>query len=334
MPVFFDTACITFAKMQKAGIKIVALWILMFQYTFSAAQNTPPSSYYLNDSIIDLRINHPEFWVAESTKVAEYNKHFLDSMFSDSNIYEQLFYPRFAENISNEGEGAITLEGVKWNNNKRWNWAFVITVFTLGMTATLKLLVKEKIFISFFLSFFSRKYCEQVIEEEEISPFINALVALISAISFSLLLVSLLDSYHIDVFHLKLLPTFMLLLLLFSVYFLVKIVLYLLISSLLETQGIYRVITQISLSGNFVTALFFIPFFFVVDEFTFLGKEDLLYALSISSFLFIIFKQVRIALQGMHLFPYTTFYLFLYLCALEIAPWAILISWVYHQFFI
>lgn len=207
-------------------------------------------------------------------------------------------------------------------------WKFWIILFILFYIAFVRI-ANSNNFRVFIQSVFNLKLSKKIWEDQR-SFFGFVILQLFAIYIFiaSLFIVNYLELKAIKLWEFPLYQFGIIVIILFVVYS-IKFIIHALLGSLFKMQNLGIGFVSNTISVNNFIALIIFPFLvfsiYAVNNF---WAEILAQTIIIIFFLSIIYRIIRIVLLSNSFFSFPTFYLFLYLCALEIVPWFIIVKFI------
>lgn len=221
-----------------------------------------------------------------------------------------------------------TVKEVKLRQRANQPWKFWVVVFIVTYIAFVRIMNPNN-FRVFMLSVFNLKLSDKIWEDQR-SFFGFVILQLFAIYLFiaSLFINDLLESRNIlwvGNYFLQFVIVFAILTLIYSLKFLVHVVL----GSILQLQklGIGFISNTISVN-NFLALVIFPLIVFTLYHQNQLWSSVLAQAVIAVFGISILYRVVRITLLSNRFFSFPKIYLFIYLCALELLPWFIIIKFI------
>lgn len=311
-------------------------WFVCFWLPRLAAQNTTSvsnqmdlnqfvfssDSAFISDSLTGL--NQPVF----------YKKHFglIDSLGNDS-MRRTIIKPyQFITGIYTQKQelrrNIPTIKEIKWRKEGNSPWKFWVILFVIAYISFVRI-ANPKNFRMFMLSVFDLKLSDKIWEDQR--SFFGFIILQLFAIYLFIAAIFINNQLEVrqvlwvkNYFWQFLLIFFVLLLV-----YLFKFILHTLLGFLLKMKklGIGFVSNTISIN-NFVALVIFPLIIFTIYYQNDIWSSAIAQSVIAVFFISIIYRIIRIALLSNRFFSFPIIYLFIYLCALEILPWFIIIKFL------
>jgi hypothetical protein len=211
-------------------------------------------------------------------------------------------------------------------------WKFTVIMLIMAYVAFVRISNSNN-FRTFLLSVFNLKLSRKIWEDQR--SFFGFVIIQLFAIY--LFIAAIFISNYMEIKHILLFENYGIqfgaILLILAVIYLSKFILHYILGILLQMKNLAIGFVSNTISVNNFVALIIFP----VTIFSIYANNSVL-ALVLSQaiiaifFVSVLYRIVRILLLSNSFFSFPTFYLFLYLCALEIAPWFIIVKFLnkYH----
>ncbi len=211
-------------------------------------------------------------------------------------------------------------------NNQSWKfWIIIAILFYIALVR----IVNPNNFKIFIFSVFNLKLSEKIWEDQR-SFFGFVILQLFAIYLFiaALFICNWMEIKRINLSQNYVQQFFIIVIVLFVVYML-KFILHAFLGQLLQMKnlGIGFVSNTISVN-NFISLIIFPLLIFLIYNHHPLVKIILSQTIIATFFLSIIYRMVRITLLSDSFFNFPKIYLFIYLCALEIVPWFVIVKYL------
>lgn len=225
-----------------------------------------------------------------------------------------------------------TVKEIRTRPQEQNKWKFTVIMLILGYVAFVRMSNSNN-FRTFILSVFNLKLSRKIWEDQR--SFFGFVIIQLFAIY--LFIAAMFITNYMELKHILFFENYWIqfgaVLLILSVIYLSKFLLHYLLGVLLQMKNLAIGFVSNTISVNNFVALVIFP----VTIFSIYANNSLL-ALVLSQaiiaifFVSVLYRVLRIVLLSNSFFSFPTFYLFLYLCALEIAPWFIIVKFLnnYH----
>lgn len=225
-----------------------------------------------------------------------------------------------------------TVKEIRTRPQEQNKWKFTVIMLILGYVAFVRMSNSNN-FRTFILSVFNLKLSRKIWEDQR--SFFGFVIIQLFAIY--LFIAAMFITNYMELKHILLFENYWIqfgaVLLILSVIYLSKFLLHYILGVLLQMKNLAIGFVSNTISVNNFVALVIFP----VTIFSIYANNPML-ALVLSQaiiaifFVSVVYRVVRIVLLSNSFFSFPTFYLFLYLCALEIAPWFIIVKFLnnYH----
>jgi hypothetical protein len=225
-----------------------------------------------------------------------------------------------------------TVKEVKLREVDQNKWKFIAMMFILAYVAFVRISNSNN-FRTFILSVFNLKLSRKIWEDQR--SFFGFVIIQLFAIY--LFIAALFITNYMELKHLLYFENykiqFGLVLLVLTLVYLAKFLLHYILGVLLQMKNLAVGFISNTISVNNFVALVIFP----VTVFSIYANNPFLagvlsQAIIVIFFFSVVYRVIRILLLSNSFFSFPTFYLFLYLCALEIAPWFIIVKFLnnYH----
>lgn len=225
-----------------------------------------------------------------------------------------------------------TVKEVKLRDVDQNKWKFIAIMFILAYVAFVRISNSNN-FRTFILSVFNLKLSRKIWEDQR--SFFGFVIIQLFAIY--LFIAAMFVTNYMELKHLLFFENYSIqfgvVLLVLAIIYLAKFLLHYILGVLLQMKNLAVGFVSNTISVNNFVALIIFP----VTVFSIYANNPLLAGVLsqtiIAIFFFsVIYRVIRIVLLSNSFFSFPTFYLFLYLCALEIAPWFIIVKFLnnYH----
>ena len=226
-----------------------------------------------------------------------------------------------------------TVKEIKIREVDQNKWKFIAIIFILAYVAFVRISNSNN-FRTFILSVFNLKLSRKIWEDQR--SFFGFVIIQLFAIY--LFIAALFITNYMELKHLLYFENykiqFGLVLLILTLVYLAKFLLHYILGVLLQMKNLAVGFVSNTISvNNFVAFVIFpVTVFSIYANNPFLAVV-LSQAIIAIFFFSVVYRVIRILLLSNSFFSFPTFYLFLYLCALEIAPWFIIVKFLnnYHS---
>jgi hypothetical protein len=288
-------------------------------FSFNADTSYVNDSLYADSVFYQTKPSHKSFGLLDTIS----NDTILNQIFKGYNQAHNAFIqPKVAR------KNLPTVKEVKAKEEKNNQWKFGVIVFILIYIAFVRVSNSNN-FRVFLLSVFNLKLSRKIWEDQR--SFFGFVIIQLFAIY--LFIAAMFTTNYMEVKGIKLfdspLKQFAFILVIITIVYFGKFIIHASLGWLLSMHrlGISFVANTISVN-NFIALVIF-PFtvltIYVTND---LWANILSQTIIVIFFLSVIYRGVRIVLLSNSFFSFPTFYLFLYLCALEIAPWFIIVKFL------
>lgn len=279
----------------------------------------------LSDSALEaIKLKYPDRWRNDSTWFALQNKLFFDSITNDTFIKRLLPMPDFSDTSLIRMDKTAPLPGRPLPGHVP-TWLYIAALLAVSLVALMKFLNVRQ-FGTLFKAFFSPRYCDEALREYE-SPvnMYNLSATLMCMLIYSVFLWYWAVKPGWVQVHSNMFVSFMLVFMALALFYLLRYLFIMLGAAALDAEYTYAVLVQVTVSGNMWVGLIVLPVLTMLNAAFFQFSTPMLPAfVSAGLLIFLIAKQVRVFIQVVKTFPHSIFYLILYLCALEIAPYLVI----------
>lgn len=221
-----------------------------------------------------------------------------------------------------------TVKEIKYRNSIDNQWKFIVIILTLAYIAFVRISNSNN-FRTFMLSVFNLKLSRKIWEDQR-SNFGFVFLQLFAIYLFigAMFITNYMELIHVVIFDNYFQQFGAVLIILFLLY-LGKFILHYILGGLLQMKNLAIGFVSNTISVNNFVALVVFP---VVVVSIYANNPLLANVLSQATiaifFISVFYRVVRLVLLSNSFFSFPTFYLFLYLCALEIAPWFIIVKFL------
>lgn len=319
--------------MNKVLTYILSLGLAFFcSPVFTFGQNTSgldsfafaSDSIYTNDTLFQDSINHKPLNSQKFTLLDSLtNDTIINSIFkSYAGIHQVYFEKRVVR------KNLPTVKEVKLRFQSNNQWKFWITLFILGYIAFVRI-ANANNFRVFLLSVFNLKLSRKIWEDQR--SFFGFVILQLFAIY--LFIAAMFINNYMELKKILIADNYfkqygIILLVLFFIY-IGKFMLHAFFGLLFKMQNLATGFVSNTISvNNFVALIIFPVAIFSVYANSVLWAQVLAQTIIAIFFISIVYRLVRIVLLSNSFFSFPTFYLFLYLCALEVAPWFIIVKYL------
>jgi hypothetical protein len=221
-----------------------------------------------------------------------------------------------------------TVKEVKVRDVDQNKWKFVAIMLILAYVAFVRISNSNN-FRTFILSVFNLKLSRKIWEGQR--SFFGFVIIQLFAIY--LFIAALFITNYMELKHLLFFDNYksqyVVVLLILTVVYLAKFMLHYILGVLLQMKNLAVGFVSNTISVNNFVALVIFP----VTVFSIYANNPFLagvlsQAIIVIFFFSVVYRVIRILLLSNSFFSFPTFYLFLYLCALEIAPWFIIVKFL------
>lgn len=314
------------------GILLLMIQLLNAQNTTSVSVgqknefNFQNDSLFLKDSIASDTVKH----------FFSYGKDFglLDTLSNDT-LLEVLFKPYmgirnlFYERTFTKLRRSIpTVKEIFVRKDKDQDWKFWTIISILFYIAFVRI-VNPNNFREFILSVFNLKLSQKIWEDQR-SLFGFVMLQLFAIYIF---IAALFISNWVNIKHFNIIGNdinlfFLIVALLFAVY-IGKFIMHAFFGYILQMKKLGIGFVSNTISVNNFIALVILPLlvFLIYNDNTII-RTILYQAILVTFFLSVVYRIVRIMLLSNSFFSFPKIYLFIYLCALEVLPWFIIIKYL------
>lgn len=315
--------------------KILLFLFFLFVIVFSQAQTlqwsgdstlTPPDS---GINVISQEVKQKTFGLLDSVV----NDSFLSRHFKAyENINNQIIITRSAK------RDVPSIKEIKHKRAPVGGWQFLVVLFILFFIAMVKN-GNYKNFRIFMNSVFNLKLTDRIWEEQRsyfnlITLELFTIYTLVAALFCNFLL----DHYPLAVADLEFISFFMNgdpILRFFLIFggilllYLAKFILHSLVGSIIQVDkfGLGFISNTVTVN-NFISLVIFPFLLFLMYAADPIFQDILIKTITVTFLLSVIFRIFRIIFLSNSFFTYPKFYLFIYLCTFEIAPWVVAIKLV------
>lgn len=311
--------------------------LLLVHYTALAQQggaSTADSFFFQSDSVLTDSLTLDSVMTARPVNSERFS--LLDSIANDTVL--NLIFKSYAGIQYSYVERKVirknmpTVKEIKERSLKNNQWKFWVVLFILGYIAFVRISNSNN-FRVFLLSVFNLKLSRKIWEDQR--SFFGFVILQLFAIYLFIAAMFITNYMEMKklLFFDNYFQQFAAVLLILLVLYLSKFVLHAVLGGLLGMQNLAIGFVSNTISVNNFVALVIFPFAVLVIYATNNLIAGVLAQTIIAIFMFsILYRVVRIVLLSNSFFSFPTFYLFLYLCALEIAPWFIIVKFLnnYH----
>lgn len=215
---------------------------------------------------------------------------------------------------------------IKFRNRKPFPWIFPLScviLLLIGLNRIINIRRYDKLFWGSFNGA-AIKSNEALFKELSIQHLITLIITcLIIGLGIFILIKTPWD--HLFINHLS--RYFFIVTCLLFIY-MIKAFSYFLVITILQLKETPVLVTGEILMITYALALLLFPVILTAYYAPFaLSRNDFIFIVVLLGFIFLIFRGIRTLITFSRIFPYSIFYLFIYLCSLEIAPWFYIYAW-------
>ena len=221
-----------------------------------------------------------------------------------------------------------TVKEIKHKSTNNNQWKFGVMIFTLIYIAFVRISNSNN-FRTFILSVFNLKLSRKIWEDQRSNfGFVSLQLFAIYLFIGAIFITNYMELIHVLFFD-NYFQQFGAVLIVLFVLYIGKFILHYILGGLLQMKNLAIGFVSNTISVNNFVALVIFP---VVVVSIYANNPLLASVLSQATiaifFISVFYRIVRLVLLSNSFFSFPTFYLFLYLCALEIAPWFIIVKYL------